>query len=356
MPNLETLTKPLEFFRSGIEFADQPGDVKRDGGDKGAGVIYGVSMITVGEALGHGLFCDEEFLGQVVEAMNNEESGLKARFTHPGACSDGMGKFLGRFKDAVFIDGKVLADLHFSESAHETPDGNLAEYVMKLAETDPDMFGTSIVFSRDHEAEEQFEKDNTKKSKGKEYFESPHEANENNLLHCRLLKLRACDIVDTPAANPDGLFSQSSGADFTKSIDAFAEYIFSVNQDRPDSGYFQFDPDRAKAYFADFMDRHDLKITTKGVEMTTNNTPEEKPVENYLSANFEKFTTEFGNERGNEYLKKELSFEQALQEELKFTKSELDSKSKETGELKNKIESLNEGEKKVKYVDLFSVK
>lgn len=123
-------------------------------------------MITVGEALGHDMWCDEVFLAQIVDAMNEVgDSGLKARFTHPGMCSDGMGKFLGRFENAVLVDGKVLADLHFSEAAHIAPDGDLAEYVMKLSQTDPDMFGTSIVFSRDEEAEQEFSELYTMKGK-----------------------------------------------------------------------------------------------------------------------------------------------------------------------------------------------
>lgn len=366
MPDVNTLSKPLEFFRSATDFADSPGDVKTDGGKHGAGIIYGVSMITVGEALGHDMWCDEIFLASIVDAMNEVgDSGLKARFTHPGMCSDGMGKFLGRFENPVLVDGKVLADLHFSEAAHIAPDGDLAEYVMKLSQTDPDMFGTSIVFSRDLEAETEFTDSNEIPGEG---FESPDETNTRNLLHCRLLKLRACDVVDTPAANPDGLFSLSSGAELTKSIDAFASYILlNDDQERPElNEQFQVDPDRAKLYFANFLDRHDLEIKTKGDQMPKELEAEEPKTEDF-AANLKKYTTEFGSERGVEYFQAGKTFEEALQAELKFQKEEISSQSETIDELKDTVESLNVGEdegagftgdkeKPVKFADLFKVK
>jgi len=70
---------------------------------------------------------------------------------------DGLGKFLGRVKDVHqwFImresaDGPqelmvARGDLHFSESAFNTPGGDLATYVMDLVEEDPDNAGMSLV-------------------------------------------------------------------------------------------------------------------------------------------------------------------------------------------------------------------
>ena len=111
-----------------------------------------------------------------------------------------MGRHLGRLKDVRVEGEKVIGDLHFAQSAHATPEGDLAEYVMKLAEEDPAAAGLSIVFEHDQEAEQKF----MTKFSG-DSFMSPDEDNVRNLPHVRLAKLRAADIVDEPAANPEGL-------------------------------------------------------------------------------------------------------------------------------------------------------
>ena len=45
--------------------------------DRVAGVLSGYSVITRGEALGHGMWVDGTFLSQVVEAGNASAKGLK---------------------------------------------------------------------------------------------------------------------------------------------------------------------------------------------------------------------------------------------------------------------------------------
>ena len=117
-----------------------------------AGVIYGLAAITRGEALGHGMWIDSEFLDQLTTAKDS----VRCRFTHPGMSSDGLGTLLGAAKDFRRDGDKVVHDLHFYKSAHETPDGDLAEYVSKLAEESPEFAGMSIVFLRDFKAEEAF--------------------------------------------------------------------------------------------------------------------------------------------------------------------------------------------------------
>jgi len=47
-------------------------------------VINGFSVVTKGEALGHGLFLDDDFIDSVVKEGNKGGKGLKVRFTHPG--------------------------------------------------------------------------------------------------------------------------------------------------------------------------------------------------------------------------------------------------------------------------------
>src|SRR5690606_29112927 len=120
--------------------------VDRKGGKFGAGVIYGASLTTAGEALGHGEWLDQEFVESVAMLAGEKTSGLKVRFTHPSLSADGLGTFMGRAFQGRTQGNQALSDIHFSKSSHNTPDGDLADYVMTLAEEDPEAFAMSIVF------------------------------------------------------------------------------------------------------------------------------------------------------------------------------------------------------------------
>jgi hypothetical protein len=88
----------------------------------------------------------------------------------------------------------VRADLHLSEASKDAPQGDL--YTYTLAEKDPEAFGASMVF--DGKAETRFNEDGTPQ----------RDANGKPLPRlARVEKLYASDVVDDPAANPDGLFS-----------------------------------------------------------------------------------------------------------------------------------------------------
>jgi len=134
--------------------------VARDLGIFGKGVITDISVITAGEALGHDLWIDQDFLSDVADAINafanTDLGGVKARLTHPGLSSDGVATKLGRVRNARLEGDQVYADLHFQEAATRTPDGDLADYVMTLAEETPEDFGLSIVFEHDLEAADEF--------------------------------------------------------------------------------------------------------------------------------------------------------------------------------------------------------
>ena len=221
-----TIEKPLKHFRAAI--AHGADAVERDGGKYGFGVISGVSVITRGEALGHDLWIDHDFLSDVTAGINSRNAtGLKARFTHPGLSSDGLGTFLGKLHDAQTVGDKVIADLHFKESATKSPDGDLAEYVMQLALDAPEDFGVSIVFEHNDDAQAQHTEDNQQNNR----FISPDEDNRNNFEHARLDKLRAGDVVDQPAANPDGLFS--GGQDIAAEAEELMAYTLGLTDAQP---------------------------------------------------------------------------------------------------------------------------
>ena len=230
--------------------------VIRDGGDTGAGLIKSFSVVTRGEAIGHDMFLDGEFLQQTADRINAAgHQGIKSRFTHPGLSGDGLGRFLGRVKNGRVSGDQVFGDLHLSRLAHNTPDGDLAEFVMGMAADEPDMFGTSIVFSRDEAAEARFAAENQDR-RGR--FVSPDRKNVQEFPHARLGELRANDVVDDPAANPAGMFSRGDGV--VKEADALLSYALGLNDEVPELVALELDPERVAAYLRRFLAANGLQI------------------------------------------------------------------------------------------------
>lgn len=147
---------------------------KTIGVDREKNVINGVILAEEGpfKSEGRGEF-DRKAIRTIVSLAKERPGGLKSRWTHPGLSSDGLGKFLGRYKnvrsDTLLrdagkdADGKALmkemliarGDLHLDKTALEpAPEGGnkpLGVYVMDLAESDPDAFGTSLVLQANRE-------------------------------------------------------------------------------------------------------------------------------------------------------------------------------------------------------------
>lgn len=244
-------------FRSDRTKAQAQG-VDRNGGD-GFGVIYGVSAIAEGEAAGHNSYIDKTMLGQVVDAINDKGNlGIKIRFAHPSMSGDGIGTSLGKGRNARLSEAgdSVVFDLNFSNASTKTPDGNLADYVMTLAEESPEDFGMSISFQRDVGAEEEFRLNNLNDD-GE--FMSPDDWNAANLKHVRLHKLAAVDAVDTPAANPKGLYYSSKNGVLDIANEALS-YITGISDCAPDSSSFGIHPDRAKSFFTRFLATNNLAL------------------------------------------------------------------------------------------------
>lgn len=131
--------------------------------DREARVLRGYVVAQEGpfKSEGRGEF-DATSLSQIVEQWPKE--GLRSRFAHPSESSDGLGKFLGRahspFLSTATVErngeqvtlAAVRADLHLSSSAFETnPNGNLGEYILSLAESDPGAISSSLVLKKNSE-------------------------------------------------------------------------------------------------------------------------------------------------------------------------------------------------------------
>lgn len=148
--------------------------------DAEKGVIHGVSVITVGEAQGHGLTIDSTTLSQVRSLATAFPGGVKVRLNH--APDDGtdpdVGAVAGRLVNFSIDGDKLRADLHLFKSDEQY------EKILEMAQTIPESFGLSLAFSGKHE-----------------------KSGDTKLARCT--ELYSVDLVDAPAANPDGLFSHN---------------------------------------------------------------------------------------------------------------------------------------------------
>lgn len=308
--------------------------VDRLGGKNRAGVIYGVSLISKGEALGHDAWIDGTTLDQVVELANRGNSGLKSRFTHPGMSADGLGRHLGRIHN-VYRDGdRVVGDLHFSESAHKTPEGDLANYVMDLAEEDPAAAGLSIVFEHDPDAERAFMEES-----------GPDDENEKGYRHVRLAKLRAADVVDEPAANPSGLFDRQS---LPRDVDALLSYAAGLSEAKPECIAFGVDADRASQFLSRWLSSHGLSITQKGEDMPKETEPANPVQSSYtredFAAELKRYTDRFGAENGNQWFTDGLSFSDALEKHCETLIARIAELETELASANEKIAAVSLGE------------
>ncbi len=336
----DVLRKPLKHFRAGI--AKGADAVDRDGGKYGFGVIYGVSVITRGEALGHDLWVDQDFMSDVAFGINKHETGIKARFTHPGLSSDGLGTYLGKLHNGRMAGEQVFADLHFKEAATKTPDGNLADYVMTLAEGSPEDFGLSIVFEHDEKASRSHMSDNTQGDR----FVSPDEDNKNNFQHARLLKLRAGDVVDSPAANPEGLFQRKQ--EVAAEAELLLSYTLGLSDAKPELTCFDVDVDRLSAAVSRFLSRHNLTLSTKEEQLmtteTTVETPSEvQPTREDFTAELQKFITAFGSQ-GAEWYAEGCDFSECQNRHIEALKTQLADRDTTIDELKETIAAFDLGE------------
>lgn len=192
-------------FRAPISTGLAPASVQASGVDAAAGIIRGASAMQAVEALGHGVLIDATSLAQVCELGNAAEGGVKVRYTHPGLCGDGMGSYLGRMRNFRVEGDKAVGDIHLSDVAAASPEGNLRDYVLALAAEDPGAFGMSVVI----ETAQVF--------RLADGAEVPAEAGQpapagatTALPLVRVTGLHAVDVVDEPAANRAGLFGRGA--------------------------------------------------------------------------------------------------------------------------------------------------
>lgn len=365
MGSKKNLSKAPTYYRSGIAkgvVSQQP--VNFYGGKFGAGLIPGVAVITRGEALGHDAWVDRDFIAQVDAAMAASANGVKSRYTHPDMSGDGLAKGLGRVTHAVSESPDVVrGDLHFWKSSRTAPDGDLGLHVLERAHEDPTSFGASISFTRDIEAEVEFllahgAKQDKYGNIDISGFKSPDPENKNNYPHVRLAKLRAVDIVDDPAANPDGLYARD---EVFEEAEALLAYITGETTDKkPELVMLGVDPDRVGGFLKRFLSTRGLsivkanemgKLAEGNVEATEPEvvTPAEVPTQEVqaepakfsqgdVREELKRFVCEFG-EQGAYWYIEGISFAEAQSRKLEQLKSENEKLRKEL-ELSKQSESV----------------
>ena len=142
--------------------------------DREAGMLRGVSVITEGEAKGHALQIDTKTLEQVKACAETYADGLRVKMDH----FTGIDAMVGVLKNFSIDGAKLRADMHLLKSH-----ADFAK-IMEMAETMPGAFGLSIAFS------------------------GAPEGGDDATRFARCTEIYSCDIVDIPAANPTGLFSE----------------------------------------------------------------------------------------------------------------------------------------------------
>jgi len=148
-------------------------------------VIEGVSIISIGEAKGHGLHVDEQTLMEVKACAESYKGGVKVNLDHGAGIKDIVG-FVNNFR---IVGNQLLGDLNLLETSP------MRDYVLEISSKLPDTFGISIAFS------------------------GPiREVDGMDFASCT--ELYSADLVQTPAANATGLFSFTA-----KQVDSFSKQM-----------------------------------------------------------------------------------------------------------------------------------
>jgi hypothetical protein len=164
-------------------------------------VISDVSVITIGEARGHGMLVDAQTLLEVKEAAETYAGGLKVKTDH----FSGFNQIVGALRNFRIDGDQLRADLFLLKNHEATA------RILEMAELMPDTFGLSISFS------------------------GQHEESESGVVFARCGEIYSADLVDAPAANPTGLFSAKVDSaekvmDEKQFADALAQALAPINE------------------------------------------------------------------------------------------------------------------------------
>jgi hypothetical protein len=192
-------------------------------------VIEGVSIISIGEAKGHGLYVDETTLMQVKECAESYKGGVKVNLDHGAGIKDIVG-FVNNFR---IVGSQLLGDLNLLETSP------MRDYVMEISSKLPDTFGISIAFT------------------------GPIREVEG-LAFASCTELYSADLVQTPAANATGLFSFTA-----KQVDSFSKQM--------EDATIEIEPKEDEVSIADIVSRLAALETAFGDYKSKMEMPAEEP-------------------------------------------------------------------------------
>jgi len=192
-------------------------------------VIEGVSIISIGEAKGHGLYVDETTLMQVKECAESYKGGVKVNLDHGAGIKDIVG-FVNNFR---IVGKQLLGDLNLLETSP------MRDYVLEISSKLPDTFGISIAFS------------------------GPIREVEG-LAFASCTELYSADLVQTPAANATGLFSFTA-----KQVDKFFKEM--------EDATIEIEPKEDEVSIADIVSRLAALETAFGDYKSKMEMPTEEP-------------------------------------------------------------------------------
>lgn len=135
-------TKPKSQQLRALSPIGQPGQV-----DMKAKAIYGYEVARVGvfnETPARGSF-NMENLHTIVKLMNAAPGGVKSHLDHASVTDSGLTWYLGRAKNARIAGTSVKADLFLDESSFHSPHGDIGNYVLTRAKSDPSSLSSSLV-------------------------------------------------------------------------------------------------------------------------------------------------------------------------------------------------------------------
>ncbi len=238
-------------FSAGATTSPRLGKVDRDNL-----TLHDVQITLEGEAKGHGVWLDREFC-EAVAARGNEiaeknGAGVKVRFGHPAMCSDALGTYLGRASNFRVVDVEradtgetaagVIADVALDANADRT------EWILNMAESAPDTFGQSIVFTyadwvvkdaegKRHSYNEEVKGEMAEGEKKETISEDEWKAQSADGREYAVFgELLGTDFTDTPAAT-DGVFSDTSLAAEAERLLEEHPQIAETLENHPDNVY-----------------------------------------------------------------------------------------------------------------------
>ena len=166
--------------------------------DREQGVIRNVSIISTGDAVGHGFRVDGVMLSQVYAHLSSGKR-YPVRLTHPEEFGgrDGIELLVGYIENATLTGEQVRGDVRLGKFAEHSPAGNgnnIREFLLSVAEESPELIGLSITYAM---AEDEVIRG-----------DRPSE----DILLGRVEELLSVDFVGDPGANRNGLLSKGHGA------------------------------------------------------------------------------------------------------------------------------------------------